>query len=178
MRFLLTLLTLCVLPLSALAMEPISDIEMDNLTGQAGVNIFFEGKTELQVNVQDIAWGDDDGVTGNANAGFIVIDANSTHTINVGLNNALLTLDVATTGTALSIAGIEAVAANTTFLKVGLPQLSGIVFNANMANTYDLKLSNLSTGVGGTTKSLGQLYLDQFELNLTSISDNIYISAH
>jgi len=60
MKRVLTILAFLLLPLSVWAMTPISDSDLSNVTGQAGVNI----NVDLLMNVRlgTMAWGDSDGI--------------------------------------------------------------------------------------------------------------------
>jgi len=60
MKRVLTIMAFLLLPLSVWAMTPISDSDLSNVTGQAGVNI----NVDLLMNVRlgTMAWGDSDGI--------------------------------------------------------------------------------------------------------------------
>ncbi|MCE5283393.1 MAG: hypothetical protein LLG93_14980, partial [Deltaproteobacteria bacterium] len=62
MKRVLTFLALMLLPLSVMAMTPVSDSTLSDVTGQAGVNI----NADLQMNIimNTVAWGDSSGVDG------------------------------------------------------------------------------------------------------------------
>lgn len=61
MKRVLTILALLLLPLSVWAMTPISDSDLSNVTGQAGVNI--NADLTMNVRIGTMAWGDSDGLT-------------------------------------------------------------------------------------------------------------------
>ena len=59
MKRVLTFLAVMLLPLSLMAMMPISDANMSKVTGQAGVSINFDFTVDL--NFDKLGWGDSDG---------------------------------------------------------------------------------------------------------------------
>ncbi len=61
MKRVLTILAILLLPLSVWAMTPVSDSDLSNVTGQAGVNI--NADLTMNVNIGTMAWGDSDGIT-------------------------------------------------------------------------------------------------------------------
>jgi hypothetical protein len=141
------------LPFSAWAMTPVSDSELSDVTGQAGVNI--NPDLTMDINIGTIAWGDADGLgTDNiwgekTTGGYVgVTNFNITNLQiklrdNDGYNgyNSLMmkpiTIDVATVGSsALDVyttpsacpapsGGIltESIPPNTTFVRIGLGAL-------------------------------------------------------
>jgi hypothetical protein len=62
MKRVLTILAILLLPLSVWAMTPVSDSDLSNVTGQAGVNI--NADVTMNVSIGTMAWGDADGVQG------------------------------------------------------------------------------------------------------------------
>jgi len=60
MKRVLTILAILLLPLSVWAMTPVSDSDLSNVTGQAGVNINADIK--MNVSIGTMAWGDSDGL--------------------------------------------------------------------------------------------------------------------
>ena len=71
MKRVLTLLAIMVLPLSVMAMTPVSDQALSDVTGQAGVSIIPD--VTITMSETDIAWGDPDGLGGTTSAGWIGI---------------------------------------------------------------------------------------------------------
>ena len=69
MKRVLTLLAIMVLPLSVMAMTPVSDQALSDVTGQAGVSIIPD--VTITMSETDIAWGDPDGLGGTTSAGWI-----------------------------------------------------------------------------------------------------------
>jgi len=60
MKRVLTILAILLLPLSVWAMTPVSDSDLSNVTGQAGVNI--NADLLMNITIGTMAWGDSDGV--------------------------------------------------------------------------------------------------------------------
>ena len=61
MKRVLTVLAILLLPLSVWAMTPVTDNDLSNVTGQAGVNI--NANVSMNVYIGTMAWGDSDGIT-------------------------------------------------------------------------------------------------------------------
>jgi len=126
------------LPLSVMAMTPVSDSALSDVTGQAGVNI--NADLTMNISIGTMAWGDSDGIQGfngtavvspwatvadggyvgisNLNITNLRIKARETDSFNGYSSSAHLkpiTIDVAT-GTKLGTAG-------TTFVRFGLGSL-------------------------------------------------------
>jgi len=59
MKRVLTFLALMLLPLSVMAMTPVSDSTLSDVTGQSGVNIHAD--LTMDINIGTLAWGDRDG---------------------------------------------------------------------------------------------------------------------
>jgi hypothetical protein len=60
MKSVLSFFTIMLLPLSVWAMIPVSDSDLSNVTGQAGVSI--NPSLTMDINIGTIAWGDSDGI--------------------------------------------------------------------------------------------------------------------
>lgn len=65
MKRVLTFLAIMLLPLSVMAMTPVTDSDLADVTGQAGVNI--NADLTMNIGIGTMAWGDNDGITGQAN---------------------------------------------------------------------------------------------------------------
>ena len=61
MKRVLTFLAIMLLPLSVMAMTPVSDQTLSDVTGQAGVNI--NADLMMDIAIGTLAWGDADGIT-------------------------------------------------------------------------------------------------------------------
>ncbi len=110
---------LLILPLSAFGLTLMPDTQMNDITGQAGVSIAID--VDLKLDIDTVAWGDSDGVSGvdgtggwvglkdvNAGLSFAVRDDIAADTIE------LLTIDVATDGTYGVLGG------DATYVRIGL----------------------------------------------------------
>jgi hypothetical protein len=98
MKRVLTLLAIMVLPLSVMAMTPVSDQALSDVTGQAGVSIL----PNVTIGMTDvaIAWGDPDGLGGETTAGWIGISGlDMSTTLSCTDPSMPITIDVATGGT-------------------------------------------------------------------------------
>jgi len=62
MKRVLTFLAIMLLPLSVMAMTPVSDSTLSDVTGQAGVNI--NADLTMDIAIGTMAWGDSDGIKG------------------------------------------------------------------------------------------------------------------
>ena len=60
MKRVLTILAILLLPLSVWAMTPVTDSDLSNVTGQAGVSINQDVMMNIHMDV--MAWGDADGL--------------------------------------------------------------------------------------------------------------------
>ena len=120
----LTILAILLLPLSVWAMTPVTDTDLSNVTGQAGVNI--NANVSMDIHIGTMAWGDSDGITGiynpwtvpaNSSGGYIgmanfnitdlTVTARMEATDNYNGYNTLMlkpiTIDVATTNSAMTV---------------------------------------------------------------------------
>jgi hypothetical protein len=80
----------------AYALESIEDMDLDNVTGQAGISLYnYNGAMTINASLEGISWGDPDGysASGTPAAGFIKIQAlvNTTTagTIGIGITQAV-----------------------------------------------------------------------------------------
>jgi hypothetical protein len=67
MKSLLILISTLLLPLTIWAMTPLTDTELSEINGQAGVSIWVDITMDIHIDV--IAWGDSDGLGGNNTGG-------------------------------------------------------------------------------------------------------------
>lgn len=71
------IIILLLMPITVMAMENISDTELEQITGKAGITLHLEsGTTELNYGLHNIAWGDDGYVvnTGTMDHALVRID--------------------------------------------------------------------------------------------------------
>ena len=164
MKRVLTFLAIMLLPLSVMAMTPVSDQTLSDVTGQAGVNI--NADLMMDIAIGTMAWGDADGITAsgshpawgtttdggyvgitNFNITGLRIKARETDTYNGYAAPAQLkpiTIDVATDANVYDGA---------TFVRFGLGSLQ-ITMNAL---TFDVKLGDHASGGLGLTTSANML---------------------
>jgi hypothetical protein len=185
MKRVLTFLAIMLLPLSVMAMTPVADSDLADVTGQAGVNI--NANLTMDINIGTMAWGDADGIDGVYNVwptvgagGYIGISnfqitnlqirARAAASDSFNLYKTLflkpITIDVAT--------GTKNEVDNVTFVRFGL----GALHISMSALQFDVGLSAGETAVSGTLGTLGvtELVLDQ-NMGRVSLGDmNIYIN--
>ena len=159
MKRVLTLLAIMVLPLSVMAMTPVSDQALSDVTGQAGVSILPNltiGMTDV-----DIAWGDPDGLPSIAGeAGWIGISGlDMSTTVTCTDASMPITIDVAHNGLYSSATFIRT---NLGSLKITLNDFSSDIGLGGSA--ADAIAGTQSLGVvsmGGTDIVFdGQSYMD------------------
>lgn len=57
-------------PFTAFGMQMMADTALDDVTGQAGVSISIDN-IQMDMSIEYVAWGDDDGFSGTTNAGWV-----------------------------------------------------------------------------------------------------------
>jgi len=180
---------ICMIPFTAFSMQMISDNEMDAITGQSGITIVFagnatEGALSIDVSLSGLAWGDTDGVGGDTLAGYFTMDGQRADsglamdtTLSIKIKHlSKMTLDVGTTNSTnpVKVDSTEVVPTDTSFIKLGVPDL---ILSVNMADEGKLCLSNKSTG--GTAAEMGTLSLSGLSVGLTFPENSaLYIYAH
>jgi len=128
-------------PFTSFAKSAITDSDLQAITAQEGVTIDMSHLT-VNVSMTEQAWGDGDGFTGYASAGWV--GATNVTIPTIGFSGDL-TIDVGTSG-------------GTTALKVGLPSLtlSGDVYQTLALGTSETTLTQVlgtsyMSGVNVTT---------------------------
>jgi len=180
---------ICMIPFTAFSMQMISDNEMDEITGQSGITIVFsgndaEGALSIDVSLRGLAWGDTDGIVGDTVAGYFTMDGQDADTgapmdttLSIKIKHlSKMTLDVGTTNAQnpVKVDGQDVVPVETSFIKLGVPDL---VLSVNMADEGKLCLSNKSTG--GSAEEMGTLSLTNLGVGLTFPENSaLYIYAH
>jgi len=180
---------ICMIPFTAFSMQMISDNEMDNITGQSGITIVFAGNTSegalsIDVSLRGLAWGDTDGIGGDTLAGYFTMDGQDADTgapmdtsLSIKIKHlSKMTLDVGTTNSTnpVKVDGTDVVPVDTSFIKMGVPDL---VLSVNMADEGKLCLSNQSAG--GSSEEMGTLSLTNLGVGLTFPANSaLYIYAH
>ena len=180
---------ICMIPFAAFSMQTISDNEMDSITGQSGITIVFSGNTSegalsIDVSLRGLAWGDTDGVGGDTQAGYFTMDGQDADTgapmdttLSIKIKHlSKMTLDVGTTNSTnpIKVDGTDVVPVDTSFIKLGVPDL---LLSVNMADEGKLCLSNQSAG--GSSEEMGTLSLTNLGVGLTFPKNSaLYIYAH
>jgi len=151
--------TLLALPLSAMAMEKMSGTDLNDVTGQAGVNIAFGGTSTTSVSFSAVAWGDNNGYDTAAGAGWLIIEGDTAVLIEQEIaDGEIMELDIATGQ--YVVAASTTIPAGTTFIAVTLP---GITTDITTPETLNVQLGGTSTTPSGTlgVLRLGGLSIEQ-----------------
>jgi len=191
-KFLTVTTIICMIPFTAFSMQMISDNEMDAITGQSGITIVFAGNStdgalSIDVSLRGLSWGDTDGIKmesgSNTSGGFFRMvgkDASGNDqdtTLKIKIEHlSKMTLDVGTTetGAPVKVGGVDVVPESTSFIKLGVPDLT---LSINMAEQGLLELANQSSG--GDAKEMGRLSLNNLSVGLTFPENSaLYIYAH
>jgi|GEM_PF-3344720 len=139
----------------AMAMDTISDADLDGVTGQAGVTVGFGGTQTVTISFDAITWGDGDGVAGAATAGYIQVVGNTGTQVSIqSLPGEKLVLDVATTAALVTLNSVE-IPAGRTFISIAAPDQN---ITVTTADTYTIALtaaSDTAVAVGNTVGVLG-----------------------
>ncbi len=169
-KLLLVLMACALIAVPAMAMDTISDSDLGGITGQAGVTIAFGGTTTTTISFTALSWGDPDGY-GSATAGYLVINGGTVSVASQILDGEELTLDVATAGAGGLTVNSVVIPGNTSFIRVGLPDMSN---NVNLPSTMNIGLGSASNTISGT---LGTLSLTNLSVGVDNGSA-LYIYAH
>ncbi len=166
MKKLVLAVIMMLVPFSAFALDAMNEDAMDKLTGQAGVTITFENVT-IRQQAADMGWTDSDGIGAGTTAGTVYI-AQGGNTVTEIMGS--LTIDVATATDAIAIDDADPIAADTTFVKIGLPSVS------QSADAKTMTIS-LNSAVAAGTQVLGSLYQAGGSSSIDA-GAAIYIFAH
>jgi len=175
MKRVLTFLAIMLLPLSLWAMTPVSDSDLSDVTGQAGVNI--NADLLMNVNIGTMAWGDADGVAKfwsgfGTNGGYVGVEnfnltslhirARTESSDNYNSYNTLflkpITIDVAT-GTKLDADGVTFVRFGLGALQISLDTLQFDVSLGTLPATYGADVT-LGENMGVVTIGSLDLYIN------------------
>lgn len=164
MKSMLKFFLILFLPLSAYAMTPVSDSELSNVIGQAGVNI--NPDITMDISIGTIAWGDEDGIKGTFNpwpevphGGYVGFNNFNISNLKISTrtdpsdhwNNYStlmlkpITIDVAT-GTKLGVP-------DTTFIRIG----AGALKISTDQMQFDVALGPRSNATSGNAPVLSQV---------------------
>lgn len=180
MKRLLSLISLLLLPLSVMAMTPLSNTDLSNINGQAGVNI--NPDLTMDINIGTIAWGDSDGINPKSGVnpwpavtegGYIGV--NNLYISNLKINlrtdpsdnynsySTLLlkpiTIDVAT-GTKLGIPDTTFVRISPGALKLSMDQMQLDIALGPHVNTNTASSSVLNQVIGVATLGPMDVYVN------------------
>lgn len=165
--------SLMALPMSATALEAITQSDLGGITGQAGVTIAFGGNQTTGVSFNAVSWGDPDGLgagSGASGQGWVIIDGTVGVSVEIA-SGQMLTLDVATADTGGYASNGVNIAAGTTFIAIGLPSQTITV------DTPDTLTIGLGTAAGTIAGTVGILNLEGLTVT-PGTPDALYIYAH
>jgi hypothetical protein len=168
-------------PWSVFAMDPISDSELDELTGQAGISIFQEGKPSLTVSFTTVSWGDNNGIPGHLSPGYLILDGLDSFSnvmpaeFVISMKDAVLTMDEFTASGTIDFNGdlVNDMTAGQTAIKIGLPY---ILWNSNLPNV--IRVSMNGSGTYSSGDELIELRLANFIMNMSSSPTAVYLWPH
>jgi len=165
MKILVIVLTVgLLLPCSSFAMDIMSDNALETVTGQAGITIYFE-VVRLDVNLQGVAWGDDNGY-GAGNSAHVRFDA-------VG-GSGIVGIGIATVGIQTMTIDVDSVQG----IVFGLPDIT-----VNVTTPDSIRIS---TGAGvapsswtspGTSNTLLDFAINDLSVSVTS-PERLSIKPH
>ena len=177
MKKVLAFLAIMLLPMSVMAMTPVTDNDLANVTGQAGVSINVDVTMDLDIDVA--AWGDSDGFLTGSSAGWVGVTSLAVNTLHIwprtdynpDLNGTfadptlyrLLTIDVGTDS-------------GVTKVQIGIPTLTV---------TMESMTANVELGAAKTSLNqlMGTLYIAGLNMATTGYDKSagtgfVYIYAH
>ncbi|MBF0382226.1 MAG: hypothetical protein HQL69_14475 [Magnetococcales bacterium] len=162
-------------PFTAFGLTAITDKDMDDVTGQAGIDIYFDGFVDMNIAVNDISWGDSDGAAGTSStAGYININGGSNITVNVQISGSM-GIDMGTTPAGGIATSGDTVPANTAYMFMSIPDVTIAI------NVPDELTLTLASDADATTNAAVMGILSLGTLNVTLDVSNltgIYICAH
>ena len=157
----------------AMAMDTISDADLDGISGQAGVHVVFGGTSSQIVSFTSLAWGDSDGITAGDGPGYLRVQSAAGETVNITVeipDGAELTLNVATLAANMTLGGSTVIASATDVVAVGLPDQNVTI---DLPSYFDIGLGSGSGAIDGT---LGRLTLEDLSVSVTQ-PNALYIYA-
>jgi hypothetical protein len=165
--------TLLALPLSAMAMDAVTNAELDGVAGQSGVTIAFGGTSTTTIDFSELNWGDPDGMGAGSSAsgaGWIVLQGEVTIDQEIA-DGETLQLDVATADAAGYASNAVAITGGVTFIAVTLPSITTTI---TVPDTFTVGLGTAAGTISGT---IGLLNLADLDVS-TGTPDVLYIYAH
>jgi len=154
MKRVLTFLAIMLLPLSVMAMTPVSDSTLSDVTGQAGVNI--NADLTMNISIGTMAWGDADGIHGWDNS----LSATRWTTVAVGGYVGMTNFNI----TGLRIKARETDGFNGYFSSGMLKPITIDVATGDKSAT---------NGAGGATTTFVRFGLGALEIHLSAMSLNV-----
>jgi hypothetical protein len=172
MKKLIATLLLLIFPLTVMAMDVVTNDELDGVAGQAGVTVAFGGTSTTTIDFSQLAWGDPDGLTlCSSLQGWLIINGVVTIAQTIA-DGQRLTLDIGTTGAAsCNVGGAVYIPSATTFIAVGLPK---VTMTITVPATLNIGLADSSSPIDGT---LGILNLRGLSVT-AGTPTALYIWAH
>jgi len=167
MKRVLTILAILLLPLSVWAMTPVTDSDLSNVTGQAGVSINQD--VLMNIHMDTMAWGDVDGL-GNVGVG------NGTSTGSTGLNP----WNTVSAGGYIGINGFDM----TLRVKARTTDLYGGYNPTTYPGLRPLTIDVATTATGqdpnlyGTGVTFVRIGLGAMEIDVSSMSFDVALGAH
>ncbi len=161
---------LLALPMSAMAMDALTQSQLDNVEGQAGVTVGFGSDVVTEISFSALSWGDPDGYSTASDSGWLIIDGDIgiTTTINQG---ETLVIDVGNTGAAEATFNGVTIPTGKTFLALSLP---GMDVNVTVPDTLAI---GFGTQAADMVCTLGLLNLDGLTVSVGSVSA-LYVWCH
>lgn len=169
---------MAIIPTAAFSIESLSEEDLDQVTAKEGVTIFLEGKITVTQEFTNIGIGDDDGIGGVTEAGWLVMDSGGENSaVEISLNDAKIEIDVASTMDNpfdWNNDGEPDIPAYTSFVRFNLPR--NIAINTFLANGYHLYVNNEYSTIGASY--IGELRISDFQIMVNSTPTKLYIHGH
>jgi hypothetical protein len=145
---------LLMVPFTAFGLEMLTDDVMEDVTGQAGVTItFLQGDTVINISVDGIAWGDDDGFGSSKVAAHVRLDGKIGIKITIA-SGQHMTIDVS---------GVHGIVLGLPDLKIDISVPESIVISSG----YGATVTNWGTPAVSSL-TLGTLGLNNVQITITT----------
>lgn len=177
-RFIMFVVLMSIIPVCSFALENMSEDQLDQVTAKEGVTIFLEGKLTVTQEFTNIGMGDNDGIGGVTEPGWLVMDSGGEVSyVEISLEDAEIQIDVAsTTESGLDVIGDSEpdIPPWTSFVRFGLPE--NIAINTFLANGYHLYANNEYSTVGASY--IGEIRISDIQIHVNSTPTTLYILPH
>ncbi len=160
---------LLALPMSAVAMDALTQNQLGNVDGQAGLSIGFGSSVVTEISFNALSWGDPDGYSTADSAGWLIIDGTIGITLTVG-QGEILEVDIAYTSGATTFNSVT-IPAGRTFLALSLPSTD---INVTVPETLNIGFGTQAANMDCT---LGMLNLSGLNVSVGAI-DSLYVWCH